>query len=85
MTDPSRDRNNCEAMNGSGSLAVSISPENLRPPVILSFAGYAYVGCVQVSVTQNKDYLMFDNSPYLKTREEMVSTLTLHPRLILAK
>ena len=75
----SRHRNNCEAMYGSVSLAVSISRENFVP-VILSF-----VGCVQVSDTQNGDYLMFDDSHYLKTRAETVSTLTLHPLLILAK
>ena len=40
---------------------------------------------MQVSVAQNGDYLMFDNSHYLKTRAETVSTLRLHPRLILAK
>ena len=90
--DCSRDRNKCEAMNGSVSLAVSISPGERSPfhvktraPVILSFVGRACVGCVQVSVTLNGDYLMLDNSHYLKTRVETVSTLTLHPCLILAK
>ena len=63
---PSKDHNKCEAMNGTVSLAVSISHENLRAPVILSFVGCACVGCVQVSVTHNGAYLMFDNSHYLK-------------------
>ena len=53
--------------------------------VILSFVGCACVGCVEVSVAQNGYYLMFDNSHYLKTRAETVSTLRLHPRLIPAK
>ena len=35
-------------------------------------------------MTQKGDYFMFDNSHYLKTRAETVSTLTLHPRLLLA-
>ena len=44
-----------------------------------------HVGCVKDFVKQNGDYLMFDNSHLLKTSSETVSTLTLHPRLILAK
>ena len=58
-----------------------------RPGFILNFVGRAGhgVGCVQVFATQNGDYLMFDNSHYLKTRVETVSTLILHPCLILAK
>ena len=71
-------------MNGSVSLAVSISRENLAA-VILSFVGCACVGCVQVSVARKGDYFMFDNSHYLNTRAETVSTLRLHPRLILGK
>ena len=39
---------------------------------ILSSVGS--VTCVQASVTQKGDYLMFDDSHYLKTREETVST-----------
>ena len=66
-------------------LCHSISCANLCAPVILSFVDCAYVGCVQVSVTQYRDYLMFDNSHYQKTRAETVSTLRLHPRLIFAK
>ena len=38
----------------------SISRENLL--VMLSFVGCTCVGCVQDIVTQNGDYLMFDNS-----------------------
>ena len=52
---------------------------------MLSFVGCLCVGCMQVFVTQNGDYLMFDNSHQLKTRAETVSTLTLHSRSILAK
>ena len=52
---------------------------------MLSFVGCACVGCMQAFVTQNGDYLMLDNTHKLKTRAETVSTLTLHPRLILAK
>ena len=63
---PSRDHNKCEAMNGSVSLAVSISREKLCAPV--SFVGYACVGCVQVYVTQKGDYFMFHNSHYLKKK-----------------
>ena len=81
----SRDCNKYEAVDGSVSLAVSISPGRRSPfhvktsraaPVILIFVGCACVGCVQVSVTQKRDYLMSDNSHYLKIRAEMVSTLT---------
>ena len=79
---PSMDCNKCRAMNGSVSLAVLILYVKTWHAVILSFVGYA---CVQVSVAQNADYLMFDNSHYLKTRAEKVSTLRLHPSLILAK
>ena len=82
---PSRDRNNCKAMNGSVSLAVSISRENLARCYTQFCFGCACVGCVEVAVAQNGVYLMFDNSHYLKTRAETVSILRLHPHLILAK
>ena len=89
---PSRGCNKSEAMDRSVvSLAVSISQggrslfhvkTSCAALAIHSFVGCA---CVQVSVTQNGDYLMSDNSHYLKTRAETVSTLTQHPRFILAK
>ena len=79
-------------MNGSVSLPVSIKPGERSPfHVKTSRAGYTQFcwsclfGCVQVSVTQKGDYLMFDNSHYLKTRVATVSTLILHRCLILAK
>ena len=56
---PSKDCNTCEAMNG----CVYFMRKLTSAGVILSF-----VGGVQVSVTQNRDYLMFNNSHYLKTR-----------------
>ena len=82
---PSRDCNKYEAINGSVSLPLSISLGGRSPlrvkasrssPVILSFSGCACVGCVQVSVAQNGGYLISDNSHYLETRAETVSTLT---------
>ena len=63
---PSRDCNKDEAINRSVSLAVSISPGGRSPfhvktssaaPVILSFAGCACVGCVQVPVTHRTEII----------------------------
>ena len=51
---PSRDHNKFEAMNGSVSLAVSISRENFEHQL------YSVLLGVQVSVTHDRDYLMFD-------------------------
>ena len=79
---PSRDRNKCKAMNGSVSLAVSISHDNSARCLIYSVL---LVVIVLVVCKFLCDHLMFDNSHYLKTRAETVSTMILHPRLILAK
>ena len=60
--------NKCEAKNGSVGLVLSISQKNFACRL------YSVLLLVQASVTQNEDYLMFDNSHYLKTRAETFST-----------
>ena len=40
---------------------------------------------LQASVTQNGDYLMFDNSHYLKTRVETVSTFYIASSFYISK
>ena len=72
-------------MNGSVSLAVSISRDNLARSYTQFCFSCACVGRVQVSVAQNGDYLVFDNSHYLKAKAETVSTLRLHPRFNTSK